>query len=48
MIKAFIMSTGMWAYVEGRIERESLPDKKEELAKLTDARREEIRVAQNA
>ena len=47
-MKAFIMSTGMWAYVEGRIERESLPDKKEELAKLTDAWKEEICVFQNA
>jgi len=36
-IKAFIMSTRMWAYVEGKIDRESLPNKKEELAKLTDA-----------
>jgi hypothetical protein len=47
-MKAFIMSTGMWAYVEGRIERESLPEKKEELAKLSDARKEEICVSQNA
>ena len=46
-MKAFIMSTGMWAYVEGRIERESLPNKKEELAKLTDAWKEEIRASQN-
>jgi hypothetical protein len=42
------MSTGMWAYVEGRIERESLPDKKEELAKLSNAQKEEIHVSQNA
>jgi hypothetical protein len=42
------MSTGMWAYVEGRIERESLPDKKEELAKLSDAQKEEIHISQNA
>jgi len=42
------MSTGMWAYVEGRIERESLPNKKEKLAKLSNAQREEICVAQNA
>ena len=47
-MKAFIMFTRMWAYVEGRVERESLPNKKEELAKLTDARKEEIRVSQNA
>jgi hypothetical protein len=47
VMKAFIMSTGMWAYVEGRIERESLPDKKEELAKLSNAQKEEICVAQN-
>ena len=47
-MKAFIMSTGMWAYVEGRIERESLPNKKEKLAKLSNAQREEICVAQNA
>jgi hypothetical protein len=47
-VKAFIMSTGLWAYTEGRIERESLPEKKEELAKLSDARKEEIRVAQAA
>jgi hypothetical protein len=46
-MKAFIMSTGMWAYVEGRIERESLSNK-EELAKLSDTRKEEICVAQNA
>jgi hypothetical protein len=44
-MKAFIMSTGLWAYTEGHIERESLPDKKEELAKLFDAQKEEIRVA---
>jgi hypothetical protein len=37
VMKAFIMSTGLWAYTEGRIERESLPNKKEELAKLSDA-----------
>jgi hypothetical protein len=48
VIKAFIMSTGMWAYVEGRIERESLPNKKEELAKLFDTRKKEIHIAQNA
>ena len=47
-IKAFIMSTGLWAYTEGRIERESLPEKKEELAKLSDAWKEEICVAQAA
>jgi hypothetical protein len=46
-MKAFIMSTGMWAYVEGRIERESLPDKKKKLAKISDARKEEICVSQN-
>jgi hypothetical protein len=45
-MKAFIMSTRMWAYVEDRIERESLPDKKE-LMKLSDAQKEEIHVAQN-
>jgi hypothetical protein len=42
------MSTGMWAYVEGRTERESLPDKKEELAKLSNAQKEEIHVSQNS
>ena len=44
-MRAFIMSTGLWAYTEGHIERESLPNKKEELAKLSDARKEEICVA---
>jgi hypothetical protein len=47
-MKAFIMSTSLWAYTEGCIERESLPNKKEELAKLSDAWKEEICVAQNA
>jgi hypothetical protein len=47
VMKAFIMSTGMWAYVKGRIERESLRDKKEELAKLSDAQKKEIHVSQN-
>ena len=47
-IKAFIMSTSIWAYVEERVERESLPNKKEELVKLSDAWKEEIRIAQNA
>jgi len=47
-IKAFIMSTSIWAYVEERLERESLPNKKEELVKLSDAWKEEIRIAQNA
>jgi hypothetical protein len=47
-MKAFIMSTSMWAYVEGRIERESLPNKKEELATLSNAQKEEIYITQNA
>jgi hypothetical protein len=29
-MKALIMSTSMWAYVTGAVDRESLPDKKEE------------------
>jgi hypothetical protein len=36
-MKAFIMSTGLWAYVDGCIDRESLPEQKEDLAKLSDA-----------
>jgi hypothetical protein len=47
-MKAFIMSTGLWAYVEGSINRESLSDKKDDLAKLSDARKEEIHIAQRA
>jgi hypothetical protein len=45
-MKAFIMSTGLWAYIEGHIERESLPERKEGLAKLSDSQKEEIHVAQ--
>ena len=48
VMKAFIMFTGLWAYTEGHIERESLPNKKKELAKLSNAQKEEICVAQNA
>jgi hypothetical protein len=44
-MKAFIMSTGLWAYVEGSVNRESFPDKKEDLVKLSDARKEEIHIA---
>jgi hypothetical protein len=47
-MKALIMSTGMWAYVKGSIERESLPAKKEELEKLSKTRRDEICTAQAA
>jgi hypothetical protein len=47
-MKAFIMSTGLWAYVEGYVDREEFPDKKEDLVKLSDARKEEIHIAQRA
>jgi hypothetical protein len=47
-MKALIMSTGMWAYVQGNIERESLPDKKEEREKLSETRKNEILAAQAA
>ena len=41
-MKALIMSTGMWAYVKGSIERESLSNKKEEQEKLSKTCKEEI------
>jgi hypothetical protein len=47
-MKALIMSTGMWAYVQGNIDRESLPEKKEEREKLSETRRNEILAAQAA
>jgi len=48
VMKALIMSTGMWAYVKGSIERESLSDKKEEQEKLSKTCKEEIHITQAA
>jgi gag-polypeptide of LTR copia-type len=47
-MKAFIMSTGLWAYVEGSVDREAFPEKKDDLAKLSDTCKEEIHIAQRA
>ena len=47
-MKALIMSTGMWAYVKGAIERESLLAKKKELEKLSETHRDKVRTAQAA
>jgi hypothetical protein len=45
-MKALIMSTGMWVYVKGSIERESLPDKKEEQERLSKTCKTKIATAQ--
>jgi hypothetical protein len=42
------MSTSLWAYVEGSINRESFPDKKDDLVKLSNTCKEEIHIAQRA
>jgi hypothetical protein len=47
-MKALIMSTSMWAYVQGNIERESFPDKKVEWEKLPETRKNKILAAQAA
>jgi len=47
-MKALIMSTSIWAYVKGNIERESLSVKKEELEKLSETHKDEIHTTQAA
>jgi len=41
-MKALIQSTGMWAYLEGKVSREYFPDSDEEMDKLSTARKAEI------
>ena len=41
-MKALIQSTGMWAYVLGKVEREFFPDSDEEMDKLSVFRKLEI------
>jgi hypothetical protein len=42
VMKALIQSTGMWAYVQGKVTREFFPDDDAEYEKLSQARKDEI------
>jgi hypothetical protein len=42
VMKALIQSTGMWAYVQGKIEKESFPENDAEYQWLTVTRKAEI------
>jgi hypothetical protein len=47
VMKAFIMSTGMWAYVQGYVERAEMPRDKAERKKLTREEKVDITTSQN-
>jgi hypothetical protein len=46
-MQAYIRSTGLWHYVQGKVHRESFPEDDKEYEKLSDTKKQAILATQN-